>query len=499
MKDIKMLSRIKSLFSHSINDSLRTNVKKGIVWTLGISFWTRLIGILSSIIVTRILLPHEFGLMAIVTSVIAIVTGLSVTGFESAIIQKQENADKLFNSAWTMEVTKGLFLFFLIFFTAPLIANYYGNSNLILMFRVLGITFLFKGFENVGVVLFRKNLDIRKEFVLYAIPDLIYFITVIILVFSLRNIWALILATAAASFTRTAVSYVIHPYRPRIEINMDKYRELFAFGKWVYGSSIVVMTRNQGVSLFVGKYFGMGILGYYNRGDVFSQKIFNEVIRTLWKVGFPAFSKLSTDKKQFKKYFLLTLKVITLIGFPMVIGFIVLSTETVNLILTERWTQIVPIIQLFAIAAIPSIIQTPFGISFISMGKPDINTKLALVNLLIFILLIYPVASNYGVKGIIILSALINLLILPIGWTIMCRMLGVTFIEFLSSTFPQMIISLIMGYAILLVKTNVLTINSLTALLLCIIWGIVVYYFLVYVSDKLFKTDLKSTWSIFIR
>jgi lipopolysaccharide exporter len=494
-----VIETIKKLFTYSESDSFKTKVKKGTVWTIGLTVWTRAIGIVTSVVVTRLLNPDDFGLMAIATAIVAIMTGITATGFNTALIQKQNATELFLDSAWTMELIKGLVLFGLLFFSAPIISTYYADKSLVIMLRVLGFTFLLKGIENIGVVWFRKNLDIRKEFMLNAIPDLFYFIVVLVLAFYLRSVWALIIATVLSVMIKTIFSYAIHPYRPKIEINTSHFRELFSFGKWILGSSIVVMARTHGVSLFIAKYFNVGILGIYNRGTVFSQKIFNELTRTLWKIGFPAFSKLSLDIEKFRIVFLIALKLITTIGFPMAIGLYVLSPEIIKYLLTEKWNTIIPIIQLLALSAIPGFIQTPVGISYQSLGKPATNTKLAIINLVLFIALIYPVAIRFGIEGIIIVSLLCNLIILPIGWIKLSRILVINTSDFINSIIPQLIIATLMGLALIILKTTVYQVQSFLMLVVYIIFGSSLYVAMLWASDKFMKTSFRKTLSIIMK
>lgn len=490
---------LKKLFAHNESDSFKTKVKRGAFWTVGITVWTRILGIIASIIITRQLSPEDFGLMAIASSIVAITTGITATGFNTAIIQKQINPDILLDSAWTMELMKGLTLSIIIYITAPYVANYFSDLRLIPMLRILGLTFAIKGVENVGVIWFRKNLDLKKEFIFNAIPESIYFILVITLAFSLKSVWALIIATVLGVIIKTVLSYFIHPYRPKVEINYEHFKELLAFGKWILGGSIAVMLRNHGISLFIARYYNTGILGSYNRGEVFSRKIFDEITRTLWKVGFPAFSMLSRDIPRFRKIFLTTLKMITVLGFPMTIGLFVLSSEITVFVLTEKWISIVPLLQLFSLSAITGFIQTPVGISFQSMGKPAINTKLALINMILLLVLIYPISIKYGVQGIILASIISNLVIFPIGWVNISNSLKIGFKEFVLSFLPQLLYSVLMGAIIYQLKASLYRINSLSDLIIYILIGVLIYTIILLVSDRYLKTNYRDTMFILLR
>lgn len=490
---------MKEFFSYKESDSLKTKVRRGTGWTLILTAWTRGIGIVTSIIVTRLLSPEDFGLMAIATATIGIMKGVTETGFNSAIIQKQVGSEKLLDSAWTMEIIKGVLLFVLLFFSSSLIAKFYNVNDLVLMLRIIGLTFLLKGMENVGVIWFRKNLDIRKEFILNAIPDIFYFIAVVILAFILRSVWALVFGAVLAVLIKTIVSYFMHPYRPKIDINFSHFSELFSFGKWILGGSIINMLRTHGISLYIAKYFNVIQLGIYNRAQVFSEKIFNELTRTLWKVGFPAFSMLSTDKQKFGQTFLVALRLFTVIGFPLSVGLYALGPELVRFILTEKWIEITPLIRVFALASILRFIQTPVGISYQSYGLPAVNTKISSVNFVLILVLILPVSANYGLIGIVLLSLFSNLVTQPVGWKILLNRLGLSTGDFLTSILPQFGIAAVMGGILLYCNNHVIAISSVAILFMYIFIGALIYISLMLLIDSMFKLNIKNTVILLIK
>ena len=173
-----MIRKLKTIFTHNESDTFKTKVKKGVVWTSAISFWSRGMGLISAVIITRILNPDDFGMMAVASAIMAIIAGLTQSGFSSAVIQKQVNPKLFLNSAWTMELIRGFILFILVLLLAPTISRFYNEERLCLMLRVLSLTFLLMGMQNIGVIWFRKDLDMRKEFVFSAIPDIFYLIIV---------------------------------------------------------------------------------------------------------------------------------------------------------------------------------------------------------------------------------------------------------------------------------------------------------------------------------
>ena len=128
---------------------------------------------------------------------------------------------------------------------------------------------------NIGIIYFRKKLDFNRLFIFDIVPQIIYIIVVIPLVFILRNVWALVWASVISGLVGCVISYIMHPYRPHLDFHINKAKELFNFGKWILGSSIIEIIRNQGITIFVGKFLGIAMLGFFNRLSHFQQDYFN--------------------------------------------------------------------------------------------------------------------------------------------------------------------------------------------------------------------------------
>lgn len=457
------------------DSSLSRKVSKGALWVTAASICARGLNVISAIILARLLAPEDFGLMAIAMAIIAFSQGTTQTGFESALIQKQDRPEDFLNTAWTFELARYLILFFVIFLAAPLIAAFFNEPRAVAILRVISLSLVFQGLRNIGVVYFRKNLDFHKQFVLEIVPMMAYIIVVIPLAFSLRNVWALVWASLVTGMATCLISYIMHPYRPRLDFNIKKARNLFNFGKWILGSSIVVMVREQGMTMFVGKFLGIPILGFYNRAGAFSTMIFQQISGIVWKVGYPAYSQLQTDPIRFKNAYLKTLQLLTFIGIPMAGGLFVLSRDFVHLFLTDKWLPIVSLMQILCLQAIFNIINTPAGIAFQASGKPSIGTKISALGVIILVIIVYPLSSRWGAAGAVASLFLSVLLTSPIVWYMAIRVMRCTFGEF----FKPILISLtntgIMVSGIFLIKNSICMRIGFTGFFGLIFVGIVTY------------------------
>ena len=254
-----------------------------------------------TIILARLLAPEAFGLLGIALVSIATLETFSQTGFRAALIQKKESVESYLDTAWTVSAVRGTILFLILFSAAPAVAKFFKSPEASLVIRVLSISLLLSGFSNVGIIFFQKELEFHKQFFYEITATLVDLSVTISLAFTWRNVWALVWGGLAASSVRLLMSYLIHPYRPRIKFGRAEYRDLFGFGKWIAGSTILVFLITQGDDILVGKMLGVTALGLYQMAYALSNLPATEISHVIAQVTFPTFSKLQENMQKLKE------------------------------------------------------------------------------------------------------------------------------------------------------------------------------------------------------
>jgi O-antigen/teichoic acid export membrane protein len=446
----------------------------------------------SAVILARLLDPSDFGLLALGTALITISQYATQTGFESAIIQRQDKPEEFLNAAWTFELLRSLTLFVAVFAAAPLLGSIFEEPRAVAVIRAVGVTILLQGLRNIGAVYFRKHFDFHKQFVLEVGPLALYAPLVIVLAFNLRNVWALVWANLAASLLACVLTYAMHQYRPKLDFSLEKAASLFRFGKWVLGNSILVMARDQGTALFVGKVLGIPALGFLNRADAFSNSIFQQLHDIAWKVGYPVHSHMQASPREFKAAYLKTLHLLTLIGLPMAMGVFVVSDDFVRLILTDRWLPIVPLMKLLCLQAVVHFVSTPALLAFQASGRPEFVAKMSLFGILVLAAVIYPLSSRYGVNGVVAALFISALAPSPLIWSASMRLVGCSFMEWLKPIGCSIVSTSAMVIAITLTKTYVMTRVGMAELFSLIGVGVLVYSAATLLIDRSAKRELAA-------
>jgi len=226
----------------------------------------------------------------------------------------------------------------------------------------------------------------------------------------LKNVWALVLGLLAGNMMRCLVSYLVHPYRPRLSKYLGKVKELFAFGKWIMGSSVLVFLITQGDDIFVGKILGTTALGFYQLAYRISNLPTTEITHVISQVTFLAYSKLQDNIPRLREAYLKVLQLTALLSFPIAGLIFILAPDFTKIFLGEKWMPMVPAMQVLVFAGLIRSIQATRGAIFHAIGKPTIDTRWQVVRLSILAFSIYPFTIRAGIIGTSIAVFLVFLL-----------------------------------------------------------------------------------------
>lgn len=352
-----------------------------------------------TIIIARFLAPEEIGLMGIVLFILAILESITETGFSAALIQQKEDIHPYLDTAWSVSLVRGFALYGILFLAAPLLAGFFEAPAVVQLLQVVGLAFLFEGAKNIGVTLFRKELDFRQEFIFQQLELLADMIVTIVLVMALRNVWALVLGYVAGKAVKCLASFILHPFRPRLTWDRHQAARLYRFGKHLMYSSVIILLITQGDNAVVGKLLGSAALGLYVMAYKISNLPATGITHAISQVAFPAYAKLQDDIDLLRRVYLKSLRYLALVIVPACGGIAILARELVTVLLGSSWLPIVVPVQILCVFGLLRAIASTTGPLFQGVGRPDIITKLNLVKLLVISALIVPLTRRYGIVG----------------------------------------------------------------------------------------------------
>lgn len=372
-------------------------IAKGAAWLVGFRLLDKSIGFVSTLVLARVLTPSDFGLVAMAMAVVGLVELMGAFGFDSALIQRQDTARSHFDTAWTFNVIFGMVIAFLLVMMAVPAAAFYHDPRLELMLPVLAIGAVVGGFENIGTVVFRKELNFRMEFIYLFIKRVAVFAVVVTLALTLRSFWALIFATIAGKLMAVLISYLLHPYRPRF--SLAARGDLFHFSKWLFISNLIQFLHSRSTDFILGRTVGSYGLGVYNLAAEIAAMPSTELIAPVNRAVYPAYAQLVSAREKLLNRFLEVYGLICLVAFPVAVGLFCLSDLVVALLLGPQWVDAVPILQILGLCGLLGALQGNMYVVMSAMGKPKANTMLSAALLAVSLPVVIWASLEYGALG----------------------------------------------------------------------------------------------------
>lgn len=382
----------------------KRTVKSGL-WVFALRGFTQLLSFARYIILANILAIADIGLLGVAMLMMQALNTFSQTGFQAALIQKRDNVQAHLDTAWTIGLFRAVVLYAVLYWAAsfaelPIFKVPPEKVFLaISIIRVLGISFLLTALSNIGIIYFQKELEFHRQFALQIIANLSNVVITIFVVLAYRTVWALVIGKLAGELARLLLSYVFHPYRPRIRLDFDKARELWHFGKWIFGGTIISFIVLQGNDFFIWCYLGISALALYQMALKLSAIPTTEITLVILQVIFPALSKIQGDIPRLKDAYLKILQISAFLSVPLAGLIFILTPDFVVLFLNEKWEPIIPVMQILALRSMIVSTGATRGPLFQAIGKPGIKTKLQVLRLTLLVILIYPMTAAWGIKG----------------------------------------------------------------------------------------------------
>jgi len=404
------------------------------------------------IILARLLLPGDFGLFGVVALTIAIIETFTKTGFDKALIQRKGNTKEYLDTAWTLQLVRGLVLSLLIFFLAPLVGRFFVEPKVVSLLRVMALTVVLNGAVNIGMVYFTKELEFSRLFLYNILSSLVSFTVGVILAYQLRSVWALVWSALADSVAKCLLSYLLHGYRPALRFKAREGRELYRFGRWIFLSGIGSFLLVQGDDLFVSKVLGLTALGLYQLAYRVSNIAATEISHTIGAVIFPAYCKLGDDTERLASAYMRTLKLLLFATIPMSCGIILFIRGFTETILGEKWMGIVVPAQILAIWGFRRSYSITVSNLFVSLGRPRVPAFFLWGKLILLAAIIYPFSSEWGITGTAAALIAASVPVDVVATAKLARTLGISWKEFLRPWITPVLSSILAIAAVLVLQ-----------------------------------------------
>ena len=233
-----------------------TRAARGGAWVFLLRMTVQLLMAVKLLVLARLLSPNDFGIMGIALLVISLFETFSVTGIDAALVRKREEIESYLDTAWTIQMLRGLCLGLIAYASAPLVAHFFQTPDVVSVLRAIALAFVIRGLINSATVYFQREMDFNKTFILGVAEAVSDALVSICLALILRSVWALAIGYLAGTVAKAITSYALHPRRPTLRIDLTKVRELSGFGRWFLGSNVLTYLGTNLDGVVIGRLLG---------------------------------------------------------------------------------------------------------------------------------------------------------------------------------------------------------------------------------------------------
>ena len=326
--------------------SITRRLLAGSAWAMGWRVLTRALGFVSILILARLLIPADFGIVAVATSIAASIDALSQVGVRDALVRLHDEPTEYYNAAFTFQVARGLLTGFLLAVVSLFADAWLGDPRLQIILVLMAGLAVVAGFENIGVVRLSRELDFRTQFVLQIAPRLLGFVVTVSLAFLFRDYSALVWGIIVSRLVGVAMTYVASAHRPRF--SLAGWRYLLGFSFWTWAGSLAMVAWNRSDPFLLGPVLGPALLGIYLLAGEIALMPITELLEPICSTLFPGFALAQREGEAPIKFGLTIAGAIALCIIPFSIGVSACSGYLVAGLLGQQWQAAQPVIAILA-------------------------------------------------------------------------------------------------------------------------------------------------------
>lgn len=455
--------------------SLRRKTVSGMAWKLGERFCAKMVSLVVTIVLARLLLPEDYSVISIVSIFFTFCDVLITSGLNTALIQKIDADIEDYSTVLIFSLVVASLSYVVLFFAAPYIAIIYDRVVLIPIMRIMGINLFIYAYKSVVCAKISSELQFRKFFISTIIGTVISAAVGISMAYMGFGPWALM----AQQMSNAIIDSTILTYTTRIKFvlkfSVDKFKTLFRYSWKLFAASIVTTIYDEIKPLVIGVKFSGTDLSYYDKGASLPKIVYSTMNDSLSAVLFPAFTKVQDDLNVVMSMTRRFMKTMSYIIYPMMIGFFVVAENLITVLLTEKWLPAAPYIRIFCLMYLMTLINSGSLQPIRAIGRSDIILTLEIIKKVIYLMIIVlfvffaPTPEMLAVSGLLCSAVGVLVNTYPIK-----KLLGYKYRYQIIDLMENLIPSVVMGITVY--AMNLMHLNVVALLFLQIIAGILVYF-----------------------
>lgn len=379
-----------------MQDSLKDKAADGVVWKTVERIVSQVVHFAVGIVLARLLNPSDYGTVGLLAIFFAIAGTFQDSGFGMALVQKKNRTQEDFSTVFLFSIAASLIIYTILFFSAPLIANFYNVPILTDITRVSSLSFIISGLTGVQYAKLNIDLNFRFMSIMSIVGLLISAVTGITLAYMGWGVWALVWQGLISSIITGIVIWVSSGWHPSFVFSVKSFRQLFNYGGKLLTSNLINTVYNNLYTLVIGKVFNPATVGQYNRANGYAQMPMNIVNSLSMGVNFPILAKIQDDDERLLRAYTKLMRVPMYVLYPILVGVIVVARPLITVMIGEKWLPCVPMLQILCVGYMfMPLSHTNLNLLFVK-GRTDLTLKMEFIKKPVAFLLLF-VSIPFGI------------------------------------------------------------------------------------------------------
>jgi len=455
--------------------SIREKTISGLTWSGVDSLSLNFLRFVITVFLARLLVPEDFGLIAVLGIFIAISDTIINGGLGSSLIRQKSISKLDYDTVFVYNLCLSFFFYFIIFLLSPFIASFFKKPQLELLSKVIGLVLILHGLGIVQLTSLRRALNFKKIAQINIISTLVAGFFAISMAYSGFGVWSLVTQLLLKSLISTVMLWRLGVWKFALRFNKVSFKENFKFGQHIIIADIINSIAYESYNFLIGKFYNLKTLGYFYQGSRISSLPSGIVGNVFKSVSYPVLSSIQEDDERFNKIYLRFIRAASFISFPLMFLLIIIAKPLFILVLSKKWIDAVIFFQIISIGGMLMPLITISGNIPLIKGRSDIYMKLGILyNLLLIMLLI--ISSFIGIHAMAV-SLVIQLFIQFLANNfIISKYLGISVSTQFRYLIDIFIISLLLSILIYPIK-YLISSNFILVLIQCLVFCL--FYFLI--------------------
>lgn len=428
-------------------DNKRGKAVKGVVWSAVERFSVQGVQFIVSIILARLLSPEDFGMIAIVIVFSTIFQTINESGFNTALVHKQDRDRLDYSTAFVTNLLIGVISYVLLFTVAPWIAHFYENAELTKVMRILSLNLVINALGLVPVAIYTIRVDFKTQARASLVAAVLSGIVGVVSAYLIRNVYAIVIQQLTYSVIYVALMWMYANYKVSFTFSLGRFKVLFDFASKLIGARLISVVFDDIYSLAIGKLYSPSSLGCYNRAQSFQQVLSKNIINIVQRVSVPMLCEVQNDNQQMKVVLLKFMCSTALVVYPMLAGLMVLSQPLILIILGEQWRESAEMLLFTCPIGFFYLISTFNRNIYNATGRTDLALKTEFVKKIIFVA-IFLLTMKYRIQILLLGLIFISIIEMIIDINMVKRQIGLTLLDEIKALIPILFSTLIMSLII---------------------------------------------------